>query len=322
MTKLLKRAIDALRPDPDRDIFVWDDGLRGFGVRVKPSGVKSYLIQYRNEEGRTRRLVLGQHGPLAPESARILALKKLATVADGKDPSAERRAARAGMTISEICDWYLEEAEAGRLLGRRNRPIKASTLVNDRSRIEAHIKPLLGSRQARALKLADIQGMQSDIAKGKTAKPRVGRGGTTTGGPGAAARTVATLQGLLGHARRYELIAFNPADGVRKLAGKRKDRRLSIAEIQKLGNVMRIAEQHGEHPTALAIVRLLLLTGFRVSEGQGLERAWLHPAAGYVQFPDTKSDGQIRAIGPSAIEMLGQPHHTKKLPLCVSCGYW
>jgi integrase len=314
MTKLLKRTVDALRPEPNRDIFAWDGELRGFGVRVKPSGVKSYLIQYRNEEGRTRRLVLGQHGPLAPESARILALKKLATVADGKDPSAERRAARAGMTISEICDWYLEEAEAGRLLGRRNRPIKASTLTNDRSRIEAHIKPLLGSRQARALRLADIQGMQSDIAKGKTAKPRVGRGGATKGGPGAAARTVATLQGLLGHARRNDLVAFNPADGVRKLAGKRKDRRLSIAEIKKLGKVMRIAEQEGEHPTALAVVRLLLLTGFRVSEGQGLERAWLRSAAGYVEFPDTKSGGQIRAIGPAAIDLLAKRPARKNCP--------
>ena len=58
MAKLLKRTVDALRPHPDRDVFAWDGELRGFGVRVKPSGVKSYLVQYRNGEGRTRRLVL------------------------------------------------------------------------------------------------------------------------------------------------------------------------------------------------------------------------------------------------------------------------
>jgi hypothetical protein len=61
MGKITKRAVDALRAEPDRDVFVWDTELRGFGVRAKPSGVKTFLIQYRNIEGRTRRLVLGQY---------------------------------------------------------------------------------------------------------------------------------------------------------------------------------------------------------------------------------------------------------------------
>ena len=141
MAKITKRAVDALQPKADRDVFAWDTELRGFGVRVKPSGVKSFLIQYRNGEGRTRRLVLGQYGALAPEVARDLARKKLTAVAEGGDPSADRHAARAGMTASEICDWYLEQAEAGRILGRNRRPIKASTLQMDRSRIETHNKP-------------------------------------------------------------------------------------------------------------------------------------------------------------------------------------
>jgi hypothetical protein len=105
VTKLLKRTVDSLDPDKERDVFAWDGELRGFGLRVKPSGVKSYFVQYRNEEGRTRRLVLGQHGALAPETARLLARKALTAVAEGKDPSAERHAARAGMTIGELCDF-------------------------------------------------------------------------------------------------------------------------------------------------------------------------------------------------------------------------
>jgi len=96
--------------------------------------------------------------------------------------------------------------------------------------------------------------------------------------------------------------------GVRKLAGKKKERRLSVAEIKKLGEAMRAAETGGERPVALAAVRLMLLTGFRISEAQGLQRAWLHADEGYVHFPDTKSDGQVRAIGPSAAQLAaGQP---------------
>ena len=58
MPKPTKRVVDALRPNPDgKDVFVWDAGdgaLKGFGIRIKPSGAASYLVQYRNKEGRTR----------------------------------------------------------------------------------------------------------------------------------------------------------------------------------------------------------------------------------------------------------------------------
>jgi hypothetical protein len=62
MAKITKRAVDALQSVSGRDVFIWDSELRGFGVWVKPSGVRTFLIQYRNVEGRTRRLVLGQYG--------------------------------------------------------------------------------------------------------------------------------------------------------------------------------------------------------------------------------------------------------------------
>ncbi len=184
----------------------------------------------------------------------------------------------------------------------------------DRSRIETHIKPLLGKRLAHTLKVADIEDMQSDIVAGKTAKPRgKGRGGVTTGGPGVASRAVGTLQSILGHAARLDKLESHPSRGARKLAGKKKQRRLSVAEI-KLGVAMRHAEREGENPVALAIVRFLTLTGFRISEGQGLQRDWLHTDAGYVAFPDTKGDAQIRAIGPSAAKVAARQPARGKNP--------
>jgi hypothetical protein len=62
MAKITKRTVDARQPKFDRDAFAWDPELRGFGVRMKPSAVKTFLIHYRNAESRTRRLVLGQCG--------------------------------------------------------------------------------------------------------------------------------------------------------------------------------------------------------------------------------------------------------------------
>src|SRR6516165_9567123 len=131
MAKITKRVVDLLRPDTSGlDVFKWDAGdgaLKGFGVRVKPSGAKSYFVQYRNSEGRTRRLVLGRVGELTPEQARELASDRFKQVRLGGDPSAERHAARAGISVAELCDLYLADAK-----GR----IKASTLDMDRSRIE------------------------------------------------------------------------------------------------------------------------------------------------------------------------------------------
>jgi integrase len=315
MNKLTKRAVGALRKPSKGQTFLWDGELRGFGVRTIPSGLKTFILQYRNAEGRSRRIVIGRYGVLTVEKAREQAQIKLGAVAGGADPAEERAASREAMTVAELCDWYLREAEAGHILGRRNRPIKASTLAMDQSRIKAHIKPLLGRRQVRALRLADIEGMQADIAAGKTAKQRrPGRGGTTTGGGGVAARTVSTLRSLFAHAARLEVIVSNPAEGVRKLAGKKKERRLSVAEIKKLGETIRVAERNGTHPVALAAVRLMLLTGFRISEVQGLQRDWLHADQGYVHFPDTKSDGQVRAIGPSAAQLAAEQPARKNCP--------
>jgi integrase len=314
MSKLTKRAVDALETPKQGQIFLWDSELRGFGVRALPSGLKTFVLQYRNAEGRSRRMVIGRYGVLTVEQARHKAKINLGAVADGGDP-AEEAAPRETITVAEVCDWYLAEAEAGRILGRRSRPIKPSTLAMDRSRIDTHIKPLLGRRQVRALKAADISSMQADIAAGETAKPRgPGRGGVTTGGAGVAARTVSTLQSLLAHAKRLDVIAFNPAEGVRKLAGKKKDRRLSAAEIKRFGETMRAAEKNGEHPVGLAAVRLMTLTGFRISEAQGLQRDWLHADEGYVHFPDTKSDGQVRAIGHAAAQLASTQPARKNCP--------
>lgn len=305
MPKLTKKIVDALQHESDRDVFAWDAEVRGFGVRLKPSGTRTFLIQYRNAERRTRRFVIGQYGILTVELARDLAKKKLASVIDGGDPAAERRAACEGMTVAEVCDWYLEEAEAGRLLGRNRRPIKASSVAGDRSRIDQHIRPLIGTRIVSHLKLADIERLQADIATGKTAREkRPGRGGQTAGGAGVAGRAMSTLRSLLNHARRLGIIEQSPANGVRVIASNRLKRRLSVGEVRHLGKVMAQMEREGEHPTALAAIRTMLLTGFRRMEVLAMRKAWIEPDDNCVAFPDTKSGAQMRAAGDAAITLL------------------
>ena len=113
----------------------------------------------------------------------------------------------------------------------------------DRSRIEVHIKPLMGVRLVSNLTLRDIEAMQADIAAGKSArgKKAKGRGGRSTGGPGVAGRSIATFRALLGHAARLGVIAKNPALGVRQIAVRKMKRRLGVDELRDLGKVMRQA---------------------------------------------------------------------------------
>ena len=93
--KISKAVVDRANPVPGCEIFIWDSQLVGFGLRVKPSGTKSFLIQYRNAAGRSRRLTLGKYGEkFTADQARTKARKYLIEAADGADPAEARRNAR------------------------------------------------------------------------------------------------------------------------------------------------------------------------------------------------------------------------------------
>lgn len=87
MLHLTKRSIDALGPQA-KDAIYFDDDVKGFGLRISPHGLKTYLIQYR-AGGRTRRVKVGRHGTLTVEEARKRARELLGAVAKGNNPAAE-----------------------------------------------------------------------------------------------------------------------------------------------------------------------------------------------------------------------------------------
>ncbi len=135
--------------------IAWDEGkgsVTGFGARRQKGPAIAYVIKYRTGDGRQRWQTIGRHGaPWTPDLAREEAKKILGEVARGQDPAARKQEGRRASTLAELCDDYIEAAEAGRLLTRRRIPKKASTLAIDKGRIERHIKPLLGS-----LKVASV----------------------------------------------------------------------------------------------------------------------------------------------------------------------
>jgi len=160
--KLTKRTIDDVVPDPGHDKVIFDAELAGFGVRVKASGTKSYILQYRNKFGRLRRFTIARVGDgLTPTEARAKALRLRAQISDGHDPATERQSLRESITVGELCDIYMEEGKA------RLRP---NTLKMLESWIRVHVKPLLGSLAVASLTRADLERFLRDVTNGKTAK--------------------------------------------------------------------------------------------------------------------------------------------------------
>src|SRR5438477_12356413 len=105
MARITKRTVDALRPEP-RQQFLWDADLPGFGMRVTPAGVRSYVLQYRRG-ALSRRLTIGRHGaPWTPETARREALRLKAEVAAGRDPAEARAADRKAPTVAELAERF------------------------------------------------------------------------------------------------------------------------------------------------------------------------------------------------------------------------
>ena len=284
--------------------------LEDLNSEFEPSGRKTFIARYRVGGGRTgvqRQATIGRYGTITPDQARKHARRMLAAAGDGEDPVGTVRSNRQpAITIAEVCDWYLEQAKVGRIRGREGRLIKPSTLAMDGSRIETHVKALLGRKAVRTLSSHDFEEMQARIALGKTAKQVLGytrkRGGVASGGEAVAARTLGMISTILEHAVRNRLIAHNPAKGARKFAGRRRTLRLSLEQVRSLGEQMREAAHEGESSTGLGVIRFILLSGFRRHEALGLERSWLLDRA--VNLPDTKSGPQVRPIGVAAVDVL------------------
>src|SRR5262249_41043365 len=109
--RITKRAVDAAQPK-DREYFLWDGELLGFGLRVLPSGMKSYVAKYRLGPGRrapVRRVTIGKHGKLTADVARQRAREILADVVRGDDPAGERSRLRRELTVGELADRYVTE---------------------------------------------------------------------------------------------------------------------------------------------------------------------------------------------------------------------
>ncbi len=264
MPKLTKRAVEAL-PVEAKDYFVWDSQIAGFGVRVMPSGAKTYQAQYR-KGGRTRRVSIGRHGKITVDEARKLAKELMGQVAKGENPAEEIAQHRRAPTVAALCERFFDTHVRERC--------KPSTQGEYRRAIDLFIVPAIGS-----FKVVDVE--RKDIAE-LHHKFR--------DKPYQANRTLGVLSKMFNLAEIWGLRpdGSNPCRHVPKYREEKRERFLSQDELQRLGQALTDAERDGsESPFVVAAFRLLILTGCRLGEIQTLQ--WTFITDTGMELPDTKT---------------------------------
>ena len=144
--KITKRAVDQLQGD-GAEKFYWDDDLPGFGVRIRSTGRKYYVAQFR-ADGRMRRITLGRHGAVPTETARRRAMAAISEAKGGGDPAATRDARRKAPTMKQLGKRFLEDYVPDHC--------KPSTAYEYGRSVKLIIEPRIGKRKVRDIKRSDI----------------------------------------------------------------------------------------------------------------------------------------------------------------------
>ncbi|WP_306120950.1 MULTISPECIES: site-specific integrase [unclassified Roseitalea] len=308
--RLTKKAVDELQPR-DKQYVCYDSSLPGFGVKVYPSGRKSFVVEYRPGSGGRRiakkRLSIGHVGTLTCEQARDMARTKLAEVRLGSDPSIERDADRKMPTFREMAQRYLDDEAPRRL--------KPATIRNYEINIRRHANPIIGSLRISEIVRVDVAAMHNAIG----GKSKI-----------MANRTLETVSAVFRYAQEAGLVPeeFNPTRGVRSFKEPRRERYLSVDEFMRLGQALRLAEtdgipwanlnkekqsKHAPKPesqttvfssTAIDAIRMLIFTGCRLREILHLTWKEVDLERGLLFLADSKTGARAVVLNRQAHDIL------------------
>jgi integrase len=303
--RISKSTVDSLfcPGGKDRDI-VWDDKLKGFGVIVYPTGLKTYVAQYR-KDGRSHRVVIGKHGRLTPDEARKEAKALLGDVEKGANPAFERRTKREAPTLDKVAEGFLAYAFAKK---------KTGTARGYHNALRLHILPQLGTKRLTKITHADVESLHASMSE---RRPQ-------------ANRTLAVFSAVWSWAARHRHVdaASNPTKGVEKYRETARERYLTNDELLRLSDALTAAETTGlpysvdqSNPKAkhvpkpenrrrkfdrhsVAAIRLLTLTGARLREI--LDAKWEHVdlERGMIFLPDSKTGRKPIYLSAAAAAIL------------------
>jgi len=305
--RITKRTVDALQPSCN-EFTVWDNAVTGFGVRVRPSGAKSYVVVYRAGAGRgapVRRYTIAAVGKITSERARTRAKIILGAVAHGHDPANQKTDERGMPTVAELADSFMSDHVTVKRKGR--------TAEFYRDILDRIVKPAVGTSKADKLNRAQVGRIHSSLADT----------------PFQANRVLAVVSSMYTFAARAGIVpdGTNPARGIDKFKENRRERFLTGEELERLGSAIREGETVGipwavdeskvnaKHvpkakrstkvaPLAAAALRLLLFTGCRLREILHLRWEYVDVERGCLFLPDSKSGRKTIILNAPALAVL------------------
>ncbi len=311
--RIADQAVASSKPS-----FVWDSELRGFGLRVEPTGTKSFVLRYRlrhlGPSGPKRFFTIGRYGPVTVDQARDKAKELLGAVSLGHDPAAKLAADKVELTFAKAVDLFMSEHV------RKKR--KASTSADYESLLRTYAVPALGDRKLTAIGRGDISRLHGNLSDK----------------PYQANRLIAVIGSLYSFAEKRELVPehCNPARRIEKFKEDRRERFLSTIELERLGATLEEAETLGipwvsddtkpaskhlpkvenrvtvlTHETTAAI-RLLIFTGARLREILHLRWEYVDVQRGLLLLPDSKTGRKtivLNAAAQAVLATLSQSGH-------------
>lgn len=273
------------------DTVLWELTQPGFGVRIKPSGVTTFVFQYRFD-GNSRRARIGRYGaPWTIDQARVRAKELRREVDSGHDPVAATKERRLAPTVAVMC---------GRFMAEHAEPYKkASSATEDRRNIDKHILRALGRKKVVAVTDADISRLHRSM------RPH----------PYAANRVLSLLNTMFAMAERktwgFRPRGSNPCREVTRYKETSRTRFLSGQELARLADALNEAERKQTAPaSAIDAIRLLIVTGAR--KGEVVNLKWRNVkidaanGTGELELEDSKTGKKTIYLNAPARELLAQ----------------
>lgn len=311
MPKLTKNYIDKITAPVGKEAFHWDDSLKGFGLRVTPTGKITYIVQGR-VNGSSPRISIGPHGVFTVDQARDVAREHLRSMRMGIDPRAvAKKEAAQRVTLRDVADGY-----------KRDRPLKDSS----KAEIERHVTTTFEAWLKKPLKDINREAVTKRFNEIKTK-------GTTGNGPAPAQanQAFAVLHALFNYAiREYRepdgtpVLTDNPVDVLYKkwVPLKPRTSRVPDSKVGAVWSFLTHARDQAYNRDTLAsidLVMLLMLTGLRIGECCALEWSRVNLEEGWIHIPDPKNSNPVwLPLSTQAVELLKTRQRIKGSPFVFS----
>ena len=265
--KISSRTVNAFKGEAGKDMYLWDTEVKGFGLRVQPSGRRSFIYKFRTPDGRRRNRKIGDPKTLTAEAARQAVKSMEHDKAIGKVVISDKPKQKS-ITMRKMCDLYL--ADYARLHK------KPKSVEDDTRYIEKDIKPRLGSKSLSEIGSKDIVKIHSSLADK----------------PIKANRLLALLSKIFNLAEEWEYrdANSNPTQHIRKYKETPRERFLTQSEMIALEKTLSDAERDKQvSVSVIHALRVLLMTGARLQEVLTMKWEYVDLDEGKIKLPDSKS---------------------------------